>query len=84
MALKKKITKFGYDFEYSMISNINFNKESNKTYITVNLYKDKATRDEDITNYAEYIDFVAEGNKTIAECYDFLKTLEQYQDAEDC
>lgn len=84
MALKKKITKFGYDFEYSMISNTNFNKETNKTYITVNLYKDKATRDEDITNYVEYIDFVTEGNKNVAECYDFLKTTEQYQNAEDC
>lgn len=84
MALKKNITKFGYDFEYSMISTTIFNKESNKTYITVNLYKDKATRDEDITNYAEHIDFVAEGNKSVTECYNYLKTTEQYQDAEDC
>ena len=84
MALKKKITKFGYDFEYSMISTTIFNKESNKTYITVNLYKDKTTRDEDITNYAEHIDFVAEGNKSIAECYNYLKTTDYYQDAEDC
>jgi len=84
MALKKKINRFGYDFEYSMISILGYSKELNKTHITVSLYKDKATRDEDITNFGHSMDFTADGNKTVSECYDFLKTTEQYQDAEDC
>lgn len=84
MALKKDITKFGYNFEYSMISAVSFIKESDKTYITVNIYKDKSTRDADITNHSDIINFETVGNKSVAECYEFLKTTEQYQDAEDC
>ena len=84
MALKKNITKFGFDFEYSMISFVSFTKETNKTYITVSIYKNKETRDNDISSYADTINFETDGNKTVAECYNFLKTTDYYKDAEDC
>lgn len=84
MALKKKIEKFGYDFEYNMISHMNYSKEDNTTIILVSLYKNQETREEDIHNFADIFEFKAHGNITIEQAYNFLKHTQTYKNAEDC
>ena len=84
MALKKRINKFGYEFEYNMIDHMNYSKEDDSTIITIELFKSKAARDADIHNYADLIEFKAHGNMTVEQAYNFLKTTPFYHDAEDC
>lgn len=84
MALKKKIEKFGYYFEYNMISHMNYSKEDNSTIIFVSLYKNQSTREEDIHNFADIFEFKTHGNMSVEQAYKFLKTTKFYHDAEDC
>ena len=84
MALKKQKQNYGYNFEYWMITARSYTKEPNRTDFVVSLYKDKATRDADIYSAVESRQYTLIGDATTEECYNYLKTLPEFEGAEDC
>lgn len=75
MALKKTVIYKGFEVSYWMISALSYEKKSDKTFITVDGYKDKPTRDEDLDNFIPDLraTYDADGNLSTAEAYAFLK-----------
>lgn len=75
MALKTTVKYKGFDITYWVITSLSYEKKSNKTYITVDGFKDKPTRDEDLDNYISDLraTYDADGNLSISEAYSFLK-----------
>ena len=84
MALKKQKQNFGYNFEYWMITSRSYAKEPNRTDFVISLYKDKEARDTDIYSAVESRQYFLEGDITTEECYNYLKTLPEFEGAEDC
>ena len=76
MALKKDIDYKGFTVSYWVITNLSWEKSSNKTYVTVKGYKDKPIRDADMNNAIEDLTktYDLEGTATIDEAYQRLKT----------
>jgi len=84
MALKKQKQNFGYNFEYWMITARSYCKEPNRTDVVISLYKDKEARDADIFCAVESRQYTIEGDATSELCYNYLKTLPEFDGAEDC
>lgn len=84
MALKKQKQCYGYNFEYWMITNRSYNKENDKTNIVISLYKDKSARDNDIFCAVESYQYDIIGDNSTEQCYNYLKTQPDFEDAEDC
>jgi len=98
MALKTTVLYKGFEVQYWIITNLTYEKKSNKTFITVDGYKDKPTRDEDMDNYIQDLraTYDADGCLTIEQAYEFIKAgnmnasylgtdgLSPFENAEDC
>lgn len=84
MALRKTKKVFGYDFNYWMITSRNYSKEYNRTEFVVSLYKNQDMRQEDVHSAIESYTYNLDGEQTTEACYNYLKTLSEYKDAEDC
>lgn len=84
MALKKQKQNFGYNFEYWMITSRSYAKEPNRTDFVISLYKDKESRDTDIYCAVESRQYFLEGDISTEGCYNYVKTLPEFEGAEDC
>lgn len=76
MALKKDIEYKGFTVSYWIITDIHWEKKSNKTFVTVKGYKDKPVRDEDLDNCIDELTktYDLDGVRTIEQSYEALKT----------
>lgn len=73
MALIKQKEFKGNIYQYWGIISYGINKAANSTNVTLGLFKDQATREADINNYIDYIDFRYMGNLTEAQCFPLIK-----------
>ena len=86
MALQKTEDFHGIDCNYWKILNLRPDYVNNQTIATLGLYKDSATRAEDINNFVKEIKIYAAGvHETRSEMYPNCKASGVYLDgAEDC
>jgi len=85
MALKKEMILEDKQVGYFMISIFITNKALNLTHAVVWGYENKAARDLNIKDTKFKKDYcLKECKYTLSDWYDYLKTLPEYKDAEDC
>lgn len=83
MALKKKIDIYGYQPEYIIIDTVDFSKVLNNTKFRTLYYKNEEERRENLEAYIFRKDYCLPGCKSIIECYEYLKTLPEFDGSED-
>jgi hypothetical protein len=85
MALKKSYTFKGIPCEYWIIINLELMKLTNRTKITLGLFVNSNTRDISLNNFVLSRIFEFSGvDKTRTDAYTYLKTLIDFENAEDC
>lgn len=74
MGLEKEINYKGFSANYWVITSKSWNKIGNKTNVTLNCFKDKATRELGLINsVGRSKSYCLSGDLTIAECYTQIK-----------
>jgi len=85
MAIRHTIVHKGIDLEYWAITMTHWEKVTNQQTVNISVYKNKGTRDESPQNFFPDLTktYYMQGINSLAECYSYIKTQEDFINGED-